>query len=299
MKLLIVINPLSGGGKGSKVGQEVLSACKKFDLVATVVQENSAEASLSFVTTYLTTDRFDILIAVGGDGLVHDLLPNLVGQKTSLLVIPAGTGNDFARTIGHSSHFGHSSIQKISESREVTDLATRAIDVGILESGEHKRFFVQIVSTGFDSKVNQRANAFKALKGKMKYVAAVVLELFHSRSYPFTINIDGTTTQVEAMLVCIANGSSYGGGMKIVPHAKNDDQQLEVMYVAKVSPIRLLFVFPRVFFGAHVNHPRVHFLTGKQITLTAPTIAFGDGEPMGDLPVTAYLSDQKLRILQP
>jgi len=299
LNILIVINPTSGGGKGSRVGQEVLSACAKSDLAVTVVQENSAEAALSLVNRFLTADRFDLLIAVGGDGLVHDLLPHLVGRETTFLVVPAGTGNDFARTIGHTSHFAHSLIQKISANKEVIELATRAIDVGILESGQQKKFFVQIVSTGFDSKVNQRANAFKRLRGKIKYVAAVVLELFHSRSYPFSIDIDGVTTAVEAMLVCIANGSSYGGGMKIVPHAKNDDQQLEVMYVAKVSPIRLLFVFPRVFFGAHVNHPRVHFLTGKQITLTAPTIAFGDGEPMGELPVTAYLSDQKLRIVQP
>ena len=295
----MVINPVSGGGKGSKIGQELLSECQKVDLGVTVVLEDSSQASLLLVEEHLRMDRFDILIAVGGDGLIHDLLPYLIGTETLFLIFPAGTGNDIAKTVGHSTKIGHKFIKDISQRENVNELSSRSIDVGILESEENKKYFVQIVSTGFDSKVNQRANGFRVIKGKIKYVIAVVAELFYSRSYPFAIEVDGLTTHVEAMLVCIANGSSYGGGMKIVPHAKNDDQQLEVMYVAKVSAIRLLLVFPRVFFGAHVTHPRVHFLSGKRITLNAPTIAFGDGEPMGNLPVTAYISDRQLRILQP
>jgi diacylglycerol kinase (ATP) len=299
VKLLIVINPVSGGGKGRKIGAKVISECDQLGLAYDVVLERSLEESLKAVEAQLRRGMHSTLIAVGGDGLVHDLLPILLGENISLLIFPAGTGNDIAQTIGHVKNSPAEILKKIAACNDGSEVKTRLLDVGILEGEGYTHYFIQIVSTGFDSQVNQRANNFRHIKGKIKYVVAVVNELFYSRSYPFTIEVDGVRREIDAMLVCIANGSSYGGGMKIVPHAKNDDQQLEVMCVAKVSAIRLLMVFPRVFFGAHVNHPKVHFFSGRNIMLSAPTMAFGDGEHLGPLPVTAYLSEEKLRILAP
>jgi len=299
MKLLIVINPVSGGGKGKKFGAKVIAECDQLGLAYDVVIEHSSEESLKTVQVQLGSEEYSTLIAVGGDGLVHDLLPILLGENISLLIFPAGTGNDIAQTIGHVKNSPSALLRKIAACKDGSELKTQLLDVGILDREGHRAYFIQIVSTGFDSQVNQRANNYRHIKGKIKYVVAVVSELFYSRSYPFTIDVDGVKIEIQAMLVCIANGSSYGGGMKIVPHAKNDDQQLEVMCVEKVSAIRLLMVFPRVFFGAHVNHPKVHFFSGRKITLSAPTVAFGDGEHLGPLPATAYLSEEKLRILAP
>jgi diacylglycerol kinase (ATP) len=100
------------------------------------------------------------------------------------------------------------------------------------------------------------------------------------------------------MLVCIANGQSYGGGMQIVPHAKNSDGYLDLMIVDQVSPLRLLMVFPRVFFGTHVKHPKVNFLTGKEISINAAGAAFADGERIADLPVRVRLSEKSLQVFR-
>jgi diacylglycerol kinase (ATP) len=98
------------------------------------------------------------------------------------------------------------------------------------------------------------------------------------------------------MLVCVANGNSYGAGMKIAPSAKNDDGTLEVMVVDHVSPFRLLMVFPRVFIGTHVNHPKVHFYSGSKISISGDTWAFADGEKISHLPVEVTISDMKLQV---
>ena len=294
MKILLVINPTSGGGKGNRVGNEVRELCNKLQLDFEYVLENSLESTLTNTSQQLANEKFDVLCAVGGDGLIHDLLPLLVKDQIPLLIFPAGTGNDFARTVHH---FGRTHQKILRSLKELPEIKSHDVDIGVVKSSGESNPFVQIISTGFDSLVNERANNFRLIKGKFKYIVAVLLEIAKCKAIPFEISVDGVTTKVDAMLVCVANGSTYGGGMKIVPHAKNDDDLLELMYVAKVSALRLLFVFPRVFFGAHVNHPKVHFMSGKEIRLAAPTIAYGDGERIGPLPIHAKLSEQKIRVV--
>ncbi len=101
------------------------------------------------------------------------------------------------------------------------------------------------------------------------------------------------------MLVCVANGASYGGGMRIVPHAKRNDQLLDVMVVDQVNPFRLLMVFPRVFFGTHVHHPKVHFFIGKRIQISGNTQAFADGERVSNLPIEIDIADETLKVFCP
>jgi len=97
-------------------------------------------------------------------------------------------------------------------------------------------------------------------------------------------------------LVCVANGKSYGGGMKVVPQAQNDDGLLNVMVVDRVNPLRLLAVFPRVFFGTHINHPKVHFYSGAKIQIFGETQAFADGEKIGQLPIEISLADRGIKV---
>lgn len=290
MKALVVINPKSGGGKGLTIGGKVRRHFAKSSDEITFVEGASKDESLLQVDALCTQIAFDCLICVGGDGFIHDLLPALIKHQLPLLVVPAGTGNDFARTLGL---FG-AKFDLLLNLPTIT--SPSEINIGMVQHGSQRSPFVQILSTGFDSVVNQRANDFKRIRGTIKYVVAVLLEVWRFRPINFDIAIDGHSQKQKAMLVCVANGKSYGGGMKIVPQAKNDDDLLNIMIVDRVNPFRLLMVFPRVFFGTHVKHPKVHFFTGKEIEISGETEAFADGERISSLPVQISLSDQKLKV---
>ena len=292
MNALVVINPRSGGGKGAVIGAQVREHFGTSSDQVTYIEAPSLAESLLQVEHAATSAHFDCLICVGGDGLVHDLLPTLLKHSLPLLVIPAGTGNDFARTLG----LQGKRISKLLALPTKGEISV--IDMGIVSHSGFETPFVQILSTGFDAIVNERANNFKHVRGKIKYVLAVLQKVWRYRAIDFDITIDGASQSRRAMMVCIANGTSYGGGMQIAPHAKNNDGYLDLMIVDDVSPLRLLMVFPRVFFGTHVNHPKVHFLTGREILISARSMAFADGEPIAELPVRVGISGKSLQVFR-
>jgi diacylglycerol kinase (ATP) len=134
------------------------------------------------------------------------------------------------------------------------------------------------------------------IRGRLKYNLAILLELpiFRPRQYHF--QIDGETFEIDAMLIAIANGQSYGGGMNVCPDAEIDDGVFDVMILEPVSKFEFLRVFPKVFKGQHVTHPRVRMLRGKRIKVEAKAIAYSDGERMGPLPILAEIVPNALRI---
>jgi len=292
VKALVVINPTSGGGKGAIVGSRVREHFAQSAHEIIYVEEASRAQSLIEVSRLSQTSPFDLLISVGGDGLIHDLLPTLLKHSLPLLVVPAGTGNDFARTLGlHRKRI--STLLELPVSRE-----SSAIDVGMIYHSNLETPFVQVLSTGFDSVVNERANNFKVIKGKVKYIIAVFQKVWRFHAIDFEISIDGVKQYRRASLVCIANGTSYGGGMQIAPHAKNNDGYLDLMIVDEVSPLRLLAVFPRVFFGSHVKDPKVHFVTGREVSISGVTTAYADGERIAELPIRVCLAQQTLQVFR-
>jgi diacylglycerol kinase (ATP) len=148
-------------------------------------------------------------------------------------------------------------------------------------------WFAAILSTGFDSVVNEKANAMVWPRGPQRYNVAMALELPRFTPIEYQITTDTRTFTTEAMLIAIANGRSYGGGMLVCPHAKLHDGLFDVMILRPVSKIEFLKVFPRVFSGSHITHPAVEIFRTKKITLAADAIAYADGERIGPAPVSA------------
>ncbi len=290
MKALVVINPLAGSGKGLTTGEKIRSHFQGRADELTYIQASSLQESLLEIVAACSHSSYDLLICVGGDGLIHDLLPQLIEYKLPLLVVPAGTGNDFARTLGL---FGVK-VEKLLELPFGSEPVP--IDVCEIIHEETRTPFVQILSTGFDSVVNERANSMKLIHGKIKYVLAVLQMVWKFKPISYRITIDGVIHEQRAMLVCVANGISYGGGMKIAPHANHSDEILDIMIVDRVNPFRLLLVFPRVFFGTHVTHPNVHFFKGSEVSIFGDTVAYADGEKIAPLPITVRIGAQKLSV---
>jgi diacylglycerol kinase (ATP) len=121
----------------------------------------------------------------------------------------------------------------------------------------------------------------------MKYNLAIAMELPKFKPMHYTIGLDSQAIQTEAMLIAVANGSSYGGGMLVCPGADMHDGLFDVMVLRPVSKFEFLKVFPKVFKGAHIDHPKVDIYRSRKVSLAAPAIAYADGERIGGLPVQA------------
>jgi diacylglycerol kinase (ATP) len=217
------------------------------------------------------------VIAVGGDGLLHIILQRVTPAQIPFTVIPAGTGNDFVRTLGWS--LDSPDDQLLS----VTTTKPASIDLGLVD-GE---WFGAILSTGFDSIVNEKANSMQWPKGPMKYNAALAIELPRFKPRHYEITLDDRTISTEAMLIAVSNGRSYGGGMLVCPNANINDGLFDVMVLHPISKIEFMKVFPRVFAGTHISHPAVEIVRTRTVSIESKAVAYADGERIGQLPVSA------------
>jgi diacylglycerol kinase (ATP) len=192
-------------------------------------------------------------------------------------MIPTGTGNDFARALGWRNKASAQILQSLLSSDPVR------VDLGNVDS----EWFGAILSTGFDSIVNERANTLQWPKGAGRYNAALLLELPKFTPIEYEITCDGDTFKTEAMLIAVGNGNSYGGGMKICPDADLFDGLFDLVILEPVSKVELLKVFPSVYSGAHISHPSVKTLRCQKVRISADAIAYADGERIGPAPVSA------------
>ena len=274
----LVINPVAGQGRGATVGTYVAGYLTRTNIDYTIVTGNSSVALGDHVQIFLDKNpQCQGVIAVGGDGLLHIILQKLVPRQIPFTVIPAGTGNDFVRTLAWS-------LEEIDlQLEQVTTTAPTSIDLGLVD-GE---WFGAILSTGFDSIVNEKANAMSWPKGPMKYNAAIAIELPRFTPRHYEITLDDHTISTEAMLIAVANSRSYGGGMLVCPNANITDGLFDVMVLHPVSKLEFIKVFPRVFAGTHISHPAVEIVRSKTVRIESKAVAYADGERIGQLPVTA------------
>lgn len=275
----IVINPISGGGRGASVGREVAGYFASRKLNYQIVTATSPIKLSTSLEDFLdgNVDRCEGVISVGGDGLAHLVLQAVVPRRIPFTVVAGGTGNDFLRAIGWS-------LDEITQQlNAVTQRQPTPIDLGLVDS----EWFGAILSTGFDSVVNERANRLKWPNGPMKYNAAIALELPKFKPLQYRIELDGKVISSEAMLIAIGNGNSYGGGMRVCPGADMSDGLFDVMVLRPVSKFEFLKVFPKVFSGEHIHHPKVDIYKAAKVSLQAEAVAYADGERIGGLPVRA------------
>jgi diacylglycerol kinase (ATP) len=286
---VLLANPKSGTGKAAKYLELISEEFKKNHVQIVSILADSAEATSKKLQEVLS-GQVDAVMAIGGDGAVHLAIQELALSNIPLYVLPCGTGNDFARTGGPLDLDVTRAVKRMLETSPVE------IDLGRTESEIGTRWFGQVLSTGFDSLVNERANRFSFVKGQIKYTIATLLELPLFRPYRYEMVTPGGTRKIPAMLIAVANGASYGGGMLICPSADRRDGLFEVMVLHPVSKVELLKVFPKVFKGKHVSHPAVEFIKVAKLTLESNAIAYADGEKIGSLPINIEIVPKALRV---
>ena len=239
------------------------------------------------------------LVVVGGDGMVSAALRLLTAEPERVLgIIPAGTGNDSARSLGIPLK------DPEAAARLVIAGEVGRIDLGEATAGagtEHEvvRRFTTVMACGLDSKVNDRANRMRWPRGKRRYDLSMLLELPRFKAPRFHIRLDDRELDTECMLVAIGNGPSYGGGMLVCPEARIDDGRFQATVVDRVGKPTLLTIFPKVFSGRHVEHPKVNVHHAAEIELRAEGVScWADGERIGELPVTLRTLPLALRVFR-
>jgi diacylglycerol kinase (ATP) len=284
--LILAINPISGKGHARK---RALVAKDYFAGTGTPVSLVEGDSLVDFREKFiyeLEHKQISSVVAFGGDGFIHEVIQHVVPRNIPLGVIPCGTGNDFARSIG---------IYRLTLTQQldlIARSAPRSIDLGRVGS----IWFASILSSGFDALVNERANVMRWPKGRMRYNIAMIEKIAALRTHSYRMRCDEISLDVEATLVTVANGPSYGGGMNICPDASLNDGLFDVMVLGKVSRIELLKVFPKVYTGRHVGHPAVTFYRCREIEIIGSGSSFADGEPISSLPLTAQCVSNAVKV---
>lgn len=294
LRATLIVNPKAGKGTGCTVAgiaaQVLVTGGIDTTILVPTSQDDTRRASQEAVNAGV-----DIVIACGGDGTIHTVIQAIAQTATCFGVIPAGTGDDNARTLalplGDPAAAARLILEQITWPKSV-DLARVTLADGQM------RWYLGVLSTGFDSSVNERANNLSWPRGKTRYLVCTLGELRTFVPLPYRVSVDGTDYADTAMLVCVGNGISYGGGMRVCPNAVIDDGELDITWLHEVSKATFLRVFPAVYRGTHVAHPAVDMLRGKSVTVEASgQIAYADGERIGPLPVQVDVVPGALRVL--
>ena len=256
-------------------------------------------------------DQVDVILLFGGDGTIHRHLSPLVKLALPVLVVPAGSGNDFARALGF-----HSMRDSLAAWRRfcATQNNVRAIDLGVitpLESANNSvpgthYYFCSVAGVGLDGEVARRANSLpRWMRGHGGYALTLVTTIFRFAPLPMKIfapdEAGAWTTRSDqpTLLAAFANTSTYGGGMKIGPHAQMDDGLLDVCVVAGLDPFKLACLFPTVYFGRHLRIRAVEYFQAARLRLETetPLDVYADGEYVCPTPVEVSVQSAALRVI--
>jgi diacylglycerol kinase (ATP) len=288
-EITLLTNPTAGKGRGARTAAIALPRLREAGFRVRSVAGRDADEALDLARASVA-DGAESLVVCGGDGMVHLAVQALAGSDTSLGLIPAGTGNDVARYLGIPRNDPQAAADVVVGSR------VRSIDLA-RAGGTH---FITVLAAGFDSKVNERANKMTWPRGQMRYNLATLAELRVFQPLPYVLDLDGEERRLDAMLVAVGNGPSFGGGLRITHGASIDDGWLDVVVIKPMSKVELVKTYPKLYYGGHVHHPQYEHHRVRSVTVAAPgVVAYADGERIGMLPLTVQVVPSSLRVLTP
>jgi len=284
----LIVNPSAGGGRALKLLPAVERALDSRRMVFRVEKTRSMADGIDIA--YDALDAREIPVVMSGDGLLGAIGGALAGSNSPLGLIPAGRGNDLARSLGIPTK-PEDAVRCLDEGY------VRSIDVGEANG----RRFLGIASLGFDSDANRIANEAKMIKGTMVYAYAALRALAGWKPARFALVENGIQKRFTGYTVVVANNNFYGGGMNIAPDADIADGELNVVVITEVSKFKFLSNLPKVFKGKHVDLDEVETWNTTSIDIKAsrPFTVYADGDPLTELPATIRVLPSALEMIVP
>jgi diacylglycerol kinase (ATP) len=270
LKLVAVVNPTAGGGRAGSIWEELRNSDRRLDHAA-VVCADGVERTRQELGALLDQGA-DRLIVVGGDGSLH-LVGNLLlerglGQDVSIGLMPVGTGSDFARSVGTPKDHRRALERALGAEPRPLDALQLRTDDG------RRRFVVNVASAGISGPVDEAVNAIPG-RGQAAYLMATLGALRRYRPAPCRVIVDGELWHEDGiLLVAVANGTSFGRGMKIAPRARVDDGEADVVLIRPVAAWQLMFRLPQIYLGSHLDSSLVSWGRCRTVRL----------EPLGEAP---------------
>jgi YegS/Rv2252/BmrU family lipid kinase len=296
----LIINSNAGEGRGKKIGNRLLEilTLRKENYTAYFTSYAGEEVKIAreLATTELrpwrtieATAEFPLLVVLGGDGTLHQVLNAIekIDNRIPVAYIPAGSGNDFARGVGLSRN-PDDAFDAILNARE-----PRELYVGTYEdvANQTEGLFVNNFGIGFDASVVHATNASTAKKtlnkyklGSLAYLYSVLGVLFRQKGFPLTIETaDASLTTDNAFLATVTNHPYFGGGVAIAPTAKAGDKELDLIVIDRPNFLRLLCIILLLLRGKHLESKFVKHLRAEEFTISSTSAQYGqiDGETLG------------------
>ncbi|MGI9085036.1 MAG: diacylglycerol/lipid kinase family protein [Aeromicrobium sp.] len=273
-----LVNPLSGGGAAPAAVVPVARLLRDAGAEVEVTYSPGPKAMLSIVRD--AAESGDVVVAVGGDGMLSSIAGELSRLDGVLGMIPAGRGNDFARMLKL-----HDEPERVAET--LLHGAETAIDLISLEvPGSERRRVAGSVYSGVDARAGAIVDKVRWMPKKLQYPYAAVHSLATYVPSVFTVVADGQARTFRAATVVIANSGYYGKGMLIAPDASVTDGLLDVVVIGASSRREMIHAMPKVYDGSHVQLEQVETFRAAEVEISAaPAVPMGgDGEPLGMAP---------------
>ncbi len=290
--MLVIANPTAGRGRNA-VLPRLVGALRDAGLAHHVEPTRGPGHATELAQAAVTERDMRYVVAVGGDGTVHEVVNGLVDAETGrprredavLGVVAGGSGCDFIRTFG---------LDRAPETvvRHLAGETTHRIDLGRVrvtgDDGEvHTRVFANIAECGWGADVTERANGLPRFMGPSRYLAAILMATFRVTQVPTKVTVDHTEVDEPLSQVIIANGQFFGGNIKVAPRALPDDGRFNVQ-TWRGKPMDVLRELPRVRIGEHLDRPDIREWQSTTVTVESatPVRVEADGEVLGRTPAT-------------
>jgi diacylglycerol kinase (ATP) len=299
-KTVFLVNPAAENGSTGRRWPELAHRAAALGLGGDALLSERPQ-QLGELARSAADDGATLLVAVGGDGTVNEVVQGLAGRDdVELAVIPRGTGWDFVRTYGIPRRFDDAVAVARDGKAKVIDLGRARYRSW--EGAEAEAYFANLASAGMSGAIAKRANeTSKALGGKISYLWATLAVFAGWQNDVVEVAVDGERRSGRMHDVIVANGRYLGGGMMICPEAQPDDGLFDVLLIGDLTKRDLMLTLPKTYRGTHLPHPKAEVLRGARVEVDAaePLPIELDGEQPGTTPVRFEVAPQALRLRVP
>lgn len=301
---IVIVNPKAGSGRGLKdwpiISNQMYNSNLKFTCLFTEHKYHAVELTVKAIN-----DGFRNIVAVGGDGTIHEVVNGIFIQKEvkttdiSLAVIPTGTGNDWIRMFGISKTYSEAVLSLVEKKTVLQDVAMVSFYETMVN---HTRYMANVAGVGYDAVVNMKYNNLKdkGEYGKWLYLRSTIHTFLGYRSKKFKILVDGRNFYEGLVFsVAVGIGKYNGGGMQQTPYAVFDDGLMDLTVIKKMSKYKIARNFHAIFSGGIYDFPQVLHAQAKKIEIISEpqTRIEIDGEAVGASPLSFELVPHGIRVV--
>lgn len=267
--LTFIVNPVAGNGYALKIEHLLQQRMAERGLECRFFHTNAPGHATELARRAAEGDNCTGVVSVGGDGTAYEVACGLMNTEIPMGLIPAGTGNDFIKTV----NLPRKPLEALDF---ILTHPARPVDAG----GLNDRLFLNVCGTGFDVTVLDYAQAAKKYcRGILPYLVGLIRAILHYKPTHVRFTVDGHTEERDLLICSVANGRVFGGGIPICPEATADDGMLDLVVVENKPRWKLPFLIPSLLMGRVLEFPFTTHVRCKQVEILSPNLRLNvDGE---------------------